>query len=310
MIEVIQAGVQSTVQDLGRRGLRHLGVAQCGALDGPALIMANRLLANAADAAGIEVVAGPFRLRFLRDAWFALAGADFGAELDGEPVWSGWRYPARAGQQLTLSGGRHGMRAYLALAGGIAVPLALGARATDLQAGLGGWQGRALRGGDRLPLGAAAPLSGRLGRRGLGWSPELRCLPGPDWHAFTPATRQAFCRQQWTVSPQSNRMGYRLLGEELARASGGESLSHAVLPGVVQVPPGGQPIVLLADAQTTGGYPRIACVIEADLWKLAQARPGVRLHFVMVDAQQATAARLRQRQLLQAQDWSQACRSI
>ena len=201
------------------------------------------------------------------------------------------------------------MRAYLALAGGIAVPLALGARATDLQAGLGGWQGRALRGGDRLPLGAAAPLSGRLGRRGLGWSPELRCLPGPDWHAFTPATRQAFCRQQWTVSPQSNRMGYRLLGEELARLRRRVLVARgAARRGAV--PPGGQPIVLLADAQTTGGYPRIACVIEADLWKLAQARPGVRLHFVMVDAQQATAARLRQRQLLQAQDWSQACRSI
>ena len=173
MIEVIQAGVQSTVRDLGRRGLRHLGVAQCGALDAPALIMANRLLDNAADAAGIEVVAGPFRLRFLRDAWFALAGADFGAELDGEPVWSGWRYPARAGQQLTLSGGRHGMRAYLALAGGIAVPLALGARATDLQTGLGGWQGRALRGGDRLPLGR--PRRCPVGWAAVAWAGRRSC---------------------------------------------------------------------------------------------------------------------------------------
>ncbi|WP_043631087.1 biotin-dependent carboxyltransferase family protein [Chromobacterium haemolyticum] len=310
MIEVTQAGIQSTVQDLGRRGLRHLGVAQSGALDAPALIMANRLLGNAADAAGIEVALGPFGVRFLRDGWFALMGADFGAELDGEPVWSGWRYPARAGQHLLLRGCRHGMRAYLALAGGIDAPLALGARATDLQAGFGGWMGRALEAGDQLPLGPALALSGRLGRRNLGWTPLLRALPGPEWQQFSRAARQAFSEGEWTVSAQSNRMGYRLQGEALAREAAGDLPSHGVLPGVVQAPPGGQPIVLLADAQATGGYPRIACVIEADLWKLAQARPGAKMRFEMVDAQQAAAARLRLRQWLQGQDWSQACRSI
>ncbi|MDF0604776.1 biotin-dependent carboxyltransferase family protein [Neisseriaceae bacterium TC5R-5] len=304
MLEILQAGIQSTIQDLGRQGWRHLGVAQAGALDTPALLMANKLLGNAVDAAAIEVALGPFKVRFLCDTWFALMGADFAATLDGEAVWSGWRYPVRAGQELLLNGCRHGMRVYLAVAGGIAVPLTLGARATDLKGGFGGWQGRALQIGDRLPIGEGKALSGRLGWRSLLWSPQLRALPGPEYEQFSAAAHAAFWAGEWTVSTQSNRMGYRLTGAMLEREQSEDLLSHGVLPGVVQVPPAGQPIVLLADAQTTGGYPRIACVIEADLWKLAQARPGTKLRFLAVKPAEAKQARLQQQRLLQQLDWT------
>lgn len=291
MLEILRPGIQTTVQDLGRHGLRHLGIAQNGALDAPALVLGNRLLGNAANLAALEITLGPVAIRFGRDGWFALTGADFAATLDGEPAWCGWRQRCRAGQVLRLAGCRHGMRAYLCVDGGIDVPQVLGARATDLQACYGGHHGRALQAGDCLPQGPATVLPRRLGVRQRAWQPLLRAIPGPEYHSFDAASRQAFWQQPWTVSPHSNRMGYRLQGAQLQRQQGGELLSHAVLPGVVQVPPGGQPIVLLADAQTTGGYPRIASVIEADLWLLAQARPGSRLQFVECDIATARAAR-------------------
>ena len=183
------------------------------------------------------------------------------------------------------------MRAYLCVDGGIDVPLVLGARATDLKAGYGGHHGRALQAGDRLPQGTPGRPLPRLGVQQRPWQPLLRAIPGTEYHEFDAASRQAFWQQPWTVSPHSNRMGYRLQGAALQRNHGAELLSHAVLPGVVQVPPSGQPIVLLADAQTTGGYPRIASVIDADLWLLAQARPGSRLQFVECDLATARAAR-------------------
>lgn len=291
MLEIIRPGGQTTVQDLGRHGLRHLGIAQNGALDAPALMLGNRLLGNTANLAALEVVLGPVEIRFGRDGWFALTGADFNATLDGEPVWSGWRLPCRRGQRLRLNGCNSGMRAYLCVDGGIDVPEVLGARATDLKAGYGGFAGRALQAGDQLPQGTAVPLNKRLGARLRSWQPLIRALPGPEYRQFDASSQQAFWQQEWTVSSQSNRMGYRLQGAPLVREQGAELLSHAVLPGVVQLPPGGQPIVLLADAQTTGGYPRIASVIEADLWLLAQARPGNKLRFVECDLATAWAAR-------------------
>ncbi|EEG10058.1 5-oxoprolinase subunit C family protein [Pseudogulbenkiania ferrooxidans] len=304
MLEILRPGVQTTVQDLGRHGLRHLGIGQGGALDMPALRMANRLVGNPEGAAGLEIVLGPVQLRFLRDGWLALTGADFDATLDGAPVWCGWRQAMRAGQVLQLRGCHHGMRAYLAVDGGIAVPEVLGARATDLAAGFGGFAGRALQAGDRLPQGAAVALEGRAGSRPPQWTPEIRALPGPEYDEFSAAAQDALWTRPWSVTPQSNRMGYRLAGPALERTARHELLSHGVLPGVVQVPPGGQPIVLLADAQTSGGYPRIATVIEADLWKLAQARPGAELHFVPTTLAEARHALRQQRYHLNRFNWS------
>ena len=290
MLEILRPGVQTSVQDRGRHGLRHLGIARSGALDMPALYRANCLVGNSPEAAGLEIVLGPVSLRLGRDAWLALSGADFHPELDGQPIGTGWRTPAKAGQILTLTGCEYGMRTYLAIDGGIVVPEALGACATDLQAGFGGFQGRALQAGDCLSLGAPHTLSGQPGCRSPDWTPLLRALPGPDYASFSPSAQAAFWQRQWTVTPQGNRMGMRLRGTPLLRRQPIELLSHAVLPGVVQVPPDGQPIILMADAQTTGGYPCIASVIQADQWKLAQARPGARLRFVPCSTSEARRA--------------------
>jgi biotin-dependent carboxylase-like uncharacterized protein len=197
----------------------------------------------------------------------------------------------QAGQTLKLAAPRERMRSYLAVSGGIAVPQALGSRSTDLKAGFGGLDGRALRDGDRLPLNLQPDLpSRRIGLRPPDWDASVRVLPGPEWDEFSAAARAAFFDADWQLTPQSNRMGYRFAGPPLKRERGGELPSHGVLPGVIQVPPSGQPIVLLADAQTTGGYPKIGVVIRADLWKLAQLRLAATLRFVPCTLAEAHAA--------------------
>lgn len=304
MIEVLRPGIQTTVQDLGRSGYRHLGVAQSGALDAPALILANRLVNNPANFAGLEIVVGPIELRFHRTTWFAMCGADFAADLDGKPVRAGWRTAGVAGQILRLKGAISGMRAYLACDGGIAVPEIMGSRSTDVQGKFGGHQGRALKRGDKLALGPANPCDKPLGTLQRLWTPEVRVLRGPEYEEFSASAQQTFWTQAWTVSGQSNRMGYRLQGDALVREAQHDLPSHAVLPGVIQVPPNGQPIVLLADAQATGGYPRIAVVIEADLWKFAQAPAGTRFCFIETDLAGARAAQKKWQQERYRFEWS------
>lgn len=293
MLEVLQAGPLTLVQDLGRPGSRHLGIPAGGAMDALALQQANALLANPPGAAALELVAGPLRLRPRRDVWLALRGADFEIRIDGRVQPEGLRLHALAGQLIELRGPRQGQYALLGFDGGIAVPEVLGARATALRGGFGGLEGRALRAGDLLPLGEARALEGRLGLRPQAWTPQLRALPGPELGQLRAAAQSAFWRSDWALSPHSDRMGLRLQGP-LLPAAGVELLSHAVLPGLVQLPPGGQPIVLGADAQTTGGYPRLAQVVAADLWKLARLRPGELIRFEPVDLD--TARRLQQEQ--------------
>ncbi len=307
MIEVLRAGPLATVQDLGRPGWRERGVSLCGALDDVALRSGNLLVGNAPDAAGIEFTLGPAALRFHADSVVALTGTDADADLDGRPLHPGWRTAVRAGQMLRLAAPRERMRAYLCVAGGIAVPPRLGSRSTDLKAGFGGLDGRALRDGDRLPLAATALPSRALGIRPPAWDATVRVLPGPESDDFSPEAQAALFATAWRVTPQSNRMGYRLHGPALARERGGELLSHAVLPGVVQLPPSGQPIVLLADAQTTGGYPKIAVVIRADLWKLAQLRLGGTLRFLPCTPAEAVAALRRQQALFDQLKAALAC---
>ncbi|RYY88336.1 MAG: biotin-dependent carboxyltransferase family protein [Comamonadaceae bacterium] len=316
---VLRPGLLASVQDLGRHGHRQLGVCPGGALDTLALTLANRLVGNAANAAGLELTMGRCTLRFEHDTRIALAGDDFDAQLDGVALNPLWSVPVRAGQTLALGGanrhpGKAGLRSWLAVAGGIDVPLLLDSRSTDLKAGFGGFGGRALRKGDRLPVGPstlASPLreSRTFGVRGPAqWEPPargegagltvLRVLPGPESHQFSAAVRSEFHAAHWRITPQSNRMGSRLEGPALQREAAGDMLSSAVIPGTVQVPPSGQPIVLMGDAQTTGGYPRIAVVMRADLWKLAQAPLGGRLQLVAVSAAQALAAWQAQRRHL------------
>ncbi|HEY9107230.1 MAG TPA: biotin-dependent carboxyltransferase family protein [Roseateles sp.] len=295
MIEIVRAGPLATVQDLGRPGWRGRGLSLCGAMDEFALQAGNLLVGNAPGAAGLEFTLGAATLRFHADGCIAITGTDADAHLDGRPVHPWWRQRVRAGQTLKLAAPHERMRSYVAITGGLALPAALGSLSTDLKGGFGGLDGRELRDGDRLPLnpGPALPPR-RVGMRPPEWTPEVRALPGPEHDDFA---ADAFWASDWTVTPQSNRMGYRLAGPTLQRERGGELASHGVLPGVVQVPPSGQPIVLLADAQATGGYPKIAVVIRADLWKLGQLRLGAKLRFVRCTRDEAVAA-LHEQQLL------------
>jgi biotin-dependent carboxylase-like uncharacterized protein len=298
-LQILRAGPLATVQDLGRSAWRDRGISRCGALDELALGWGNLLVGNAPDTAGLEFTLGPASLRFDADCSIAVTGTDADASLDGQPLRPWWRRRVRAGQTLKLAAPRERMRSYVAISGGIALPRELGSCSTDLKAGFGGLDGRALRDGDRLPLDPPATLPARaVGLRPPDWDATLRVLPGPEHEEFAPASRETFWRNGWQVTPQSNRMGYRLAGPVLVREHGAELASHGVLPGVIQVPPSGQPIVLLADAQTTGGYPKIGVVIRADLWKLAQLRLGAMLRFVPCTLDDAHAALRAQRQRL------------
>ena len=317
MITVLKPGMLASVQDLGRHGHRQFGICPGGALDTLALTLANRLVGNVDGAAGLELTMGGCALRFDSATRIALAGDDFGARLDGQPVWPGWSVPVAAGQTLQLGGAnasaavKPGLRTWLAVAGGIDVAPVLGSRSTDLKAGFGGHQGRALRKNDRLPLGASTLDAARRERRAFGvrtpaWDAEegsseaiaLRVMPGPEYGEFTAAARAGLWSDVWRMTPQSNRMGSRLVGPELKRRRNIDMLSSGVIPGTIQVPPSGQPIILMGDAQTTGGYPRIGAVIRADLWKLAQAPLNGRLRLVEVDAAAAGMAWAQQQRYL------------
>ncbi|MEK8028257.1 biotin-dependent carboxyltransferase family protein [Pseudaquabacterium rugosum] len=310
MIEILTAGAMTTVQDTGRQGALRWGVGTAGAMDPLALEVGNRLLGNAPDAAAVEVQVFPFKARFNRDGVFALTGADTGARLDGEPLLPWARHRVRAGQVLTLDLPRPGphrqARACLCLPGGIDVAPVLGSRSTQLRGAFGGWQGRPLRAGDVLPAAATdAALAEALDR----WSPlavvppvialpqscdghaAIRVLPAAEHEAYDDDSRAAFWQQTWKITPQSDRYGYRLAGEQALRLSRPlEMRSHGIVPGVIQVPPDGQPIVQMRDAQPSGGYPKIGAVIEPDLWRLGQAPIGSRVRFVQVDWDEAVAA--------------------
>lgn len=283
-LEVEEGGLLTTVQDLGRKGLRRLGVGGAGAMDPGALVLANLAVGNEPGAAGLEcTIAGP-ALRFLKATRFAVAGADLGAVLERDDLGE-WRVPpgtaalARPGNRLVFSGRLSGCRAYVAFAGGIDVPRLLGSRSTDLSGGFGGLAGRALSAGDRLPLGRA---TGDERPRPPSASPApvaaaavtLRVVLGPQDDHFGAEALRAFLSETWTVGATSDRVGCRLLGPVLLHEGGGEIVTDGMLPGSVQVPPDGQPIVMGADAPTTGGYPKIATVVTADLPLLAQVVPG------------------------------------
>lgn len=314
-VTVLRPGMMASVQDLGRHGHRQLGICPGGALDPLALVLANRLAGNPDGAAGLELTMGGCELRFDAATRIAITGDDFDARLDGAPIWPGWSVPVRDGQTLKLgranrSSRKKGLRTWLAVAGGIDVPVILGSRSTDLKAGFGGHEGRLLKAGDSLMSGASALSVGQLSRRPFGvrmpqWHVNaddgaivLRAMPGPEYEQFTVASRELLWREPWRITPRSNRMGNRLEGSELKRKRGIDILSSGVIPGTIQVPPSGQPIVLMGDAQTTGGYPRIGVIIRADLWKLAQAPLDGRLRFRQVDAAEALAAWDEQRRYL------------
>lgn len=295
-VEVVAPGLFTSVQDRGRRGFRYAGVASAGAWDRHALDAANAALGNDPGAAALECTLQGPTLRFLRSVRFAVCGADLGAALERADI-GGWPVPpgepvlARAGNVLRLGERRRGCRAYLAFAGGIAVPEALGSRSTDMAGGFGGLGGRALRAGDRLPLGDARLLS-RAPRRVAVPSGEgpLRVVLGPQEDAFAAEEVRGFLDSAYEVRPDSDRVGCRLRGRRLVHRGAGEITTDGMLPGCIQVPPDGAPIVMGPDGPTTGGYPKIAVVIGADLWRLGQLVPGDTVRFRAVSAEEAARA--------------------
>lgn len=297
MIEILSSGALNLVEDRGRRGWLSRGVSRSGAIDLPALDAANALLDNAADAAAIEVATFPFRLRFHLDTAVAVTGAAGGFDLSGRPMPPWWAVLVGAGDTMTVPPPVAGARTYIAVAGGIDVPRLMGARATELKSGFGGHEGRGLRRGDRL---AMAPAAGfRLPRDGFGSAPPperlapdrpVRLLPAAEWSEFSAEARHRLVDADWNVTAGIDRQGCRLDGPELVSEHRRELLSHGIVPGTMQVPPAGRPIVQLAEANTCGGYPKIATVIEADLWRFGQAMPGDRLRFSVVDRDEAVAA--------------------
>lgn len=305
-IEVLAAGFATSVQDAGRPGLRRFGVASGGALDPWSFALANLLAGNAPGAAALEItLTGPV-LRFAAATRIALCGASVEADVDGTPVPSARPLDLPAGSVLRLGRCGDGARAYLAIRGGIAVDATLGSASTDLRAGFGGLHGRLLQRGDRLPLSAGAAsdatslcippwwIETASDDRPRSDDAVVRVLPGPD--QASPAGALFACG--WTVAADSNRQGLRLQGEALAAADRRERVSEPVVPGTLQLPSDGAPIVLLADAQTHGGYPRIGHAIRADWPVLAQLRPGDRLRFVACTPEAARRALCSQRQRL------------
>jgi biotin-dependent carboxylase-like uncharacterized protein len=296
--EVLSPGILSTVQDLGRFGCARYGVAPSGALDGFAVRVGNLLVGNEENAAVVEATLMGLRLKVLRDAVVALTGGDLRPRKGGEPL-AMWRsHLLREGETLAFAGPSRGLRAYIAVAGGMHVPAVMGSRSTNLASAFGGFEGRMLRKGDILAAGPGADadrLAGRSVEPGLvplyasPW--RLRIVWGPQDDHFPEAGRQTFATAAFTVSPDSDRTGIRLKGPVVARRPGVEEsiISEGIVSGAIQIPGDGQPIIILGET-ASGGYRKIATVISADLPLLGQITPGDTVSFEAVSLDAAVQA--------------------
>src|SRR6266550_2610384 len=305
---VARAGFLTSVQDLGRTGFRQFGVSTSGALDSFGLRVANLLVGNDEGAAGLEITLGGLQLRFEDERIVAWCGGEFAVQIGSRPLPAGHVAHLQAGDELKFGCAQIGCRCWLAISGGIDVPVVLGSRSTDLRANFGGLEGRTLRDGD-VRLLARRPGSSAFAKAtadkpppatGISswtaphdWAspakrnPTLRFIRGVDWNRFNASTLQRLTSEAFTVSPDSDRMGVRFDGSELKREDETDLISEAVAPGTIQVPPSGKPILLLGDCQTIGGYPKIAHVITVDLGIAAQLRAGDGVRFFEVSLQDA-----------------------
>ena len=295
---VIDPGPLTTVQDLGRPGYQRLGIPTSGPLDRAALVLANRLVGNPDAAAGLELTLRGPRLEVRRECVVAVTGADMGFLVNGQaaPAWTAVRL--RPGDVVAFRMVTAGCRAYLAVTGGLDVPPALGSRATYPRGRLGGLEGRPLQKGDGLPIGPPAGgldrVEGRTVRpaRRPAYPAEIDCrvILGPQDDRFTPEGIAAFLDGPYEVTPQADRMGYRLKGPLITHARGHDIISDGIPLGGIQVPGEGQPIVLLVDRQMTGGYTKIATVISVDIGRIGQTKPGHRVRFRRVTLAEGHAA--------------------
>lgn len=298
MITVLRPGLLTSVMDLGRPGYQRHGVVVGGALDSFAARVANMIVGNDDNAALLELAQLGPELRFDSDALVAWCGGGFEPRIGSEPFPRDRAVRIAAGEKIWFGPAQGGLRGWLAVAGGLDVPLVLGSRSTYRRAGFGGHQGRPLQAGDILRTGA--PSEWALARmksparaslwsvrpETLGKAPEpgrIRAMTGPEWELFAPEAQRTFFSAEWKVTKDADRMGVRLAGPELPLATPRELLSEGVNEGVVQVPAGGAPIVLLASRQTVGGYPRIAAAASVDLGRLAQLAPGATVRFTRIN---------------------------
>jgi len=292
----VRAGFLTTVQDLGRAGFRQFGVSPGGALDAYALRVTNLLVGNEESAAGLEVTFGGLQLRFADERLVAWSGGEFDTRLGSTSLPAGHSVVIREGEELVIDRPKTGCRAWIAISGGVDVPLVLGSRSTDLRGNFGGKEGRVLRDSDEVALGRnseqAKILIEKLREEKIArWSPPhdwssparrepmLRVVRGSEWNRFNSSTHHALTSETFAISPDSDRMGVRFEGPELKRKDDVDLVSEAVTPGTIQVPPSGKPILLLGDCQTIGGYPKIAHVITVDLVIAAQLRGSDEVRF-------------------------------
>ena len=303
---VVKAGMLTTIQDTGRWGFQSRGVPVAGPMDPVSHRIANALVGNSRDAALLEItLLGP-ELEFEDERLIAVAGADFELTLDGRQVPSHAPFIVAAGSRLRFGARRLGARAYLAVSGGIAVPLTLGSRSTHLVSAMGGLDGRALTAGERLPLGetARAPRTPLGPQTAVVDLPDhhatLRVLQGPQADSFASDALASLQSAPYVVASDSDRMGFRLEGPRLAHARGADIISDATPLGVLQVPASGQPILLMADRQTTGGYPKIATVIAADMAIAGQLAPADTIAFAVCTPREAMTALIAQERALMA----------
>jgi antagonist of KipI len=306
VIKVLQPGMFTTVQDLGREGFGSMGVSPSGAADAVSLRVGNLLVGNFSSAAGLEMTLLGGTFLFSEGATVVLAGSDF-ATLDGVAVAMWAAVAAQPGQTLQVGATRTGARCYLCVRGGIAVEPFLGSASTHVLSGLGGFAGRALRKGDVLSIGKQrhGPVPDRQFRAALAvLAPRktLRVTPGPQREWFDDAAKRLFDEGVYRVTEEADRLGLRLAGPALARSHGRELVSEGVALGAVQVPDAGQPIILFVEQQTAGGYPKIANVISADFHSLGQLRPRDEVRFEMVGWETARRLFMEQEALLASEE--------
>jgi biotin-dependent carboxylase-like uncharacterized protein len=298
---IARPGLSSTLQDFGRFGYQRFGISGSGAMDVVAMRIANRLVGNAPGTAAIEMTMTGFSARVAGgDCLLAVTGAEMPVAINGRRA-EGWRsFVLRDGDRIEIGAAAAGVYAYVAAAGGFAVASTLGSLSTHSRSGIGGFEGRALRLGDQLPLvGASAGDERSLpADRRPRYDGPIRVVRGPQDDKFTPAGIATFLSSDYSITSRTDRMGAQLEGPAIEHADGFNIVSDGIVNGSIQVPGNGRPLVLLADRQTTGGYPKIATIIGADLPKIAQHRPGETVRFVAVNVAEAVeAARERERAL-------------
>ena len=292
MIEIITPGLLTTVQDFGRVGVMKNGFTQNGVMDRYSMRVANRLCGNCDSAPVLEMTVLGITAKFTQDTVICVSGADFDAKINDKPIRRNKAYKINNGDILSMGAAKSGLRAYLAVAGGIVGEYVFGSASTNLKFAFGGYNGRKLQSGDVLAIGTGAFPLGDIDKWEIpeseyGNDTELRVVLGPQNDMFTDEDIRLFLSQKYEVTAQSDRMGIRLSGEPLKSKNGMDIISDGIVFGSIQIPRTGNPIIMLADRQTTGGYAKIATVISVDLPLLAQARPGTKVHFELIDRQKA-----------------------